>query len=334
MDLLTQGLLGSALSLSIAQRGDIRLACGVGMAAGLLADADVLIASGSDPLLTVEFHRHFSHSVFFIPFGALIAAGLLWPLLRKRLGFGRLYLFCLAGFSLSGLLDACTSYGTHLFWPLSDERISFHLISIVDPVFTGILLLSVALAWRYRQAWVACIGLALCSAYLVLGYTQLQRATDMARELALAREHRIERLVVKPTMGNLLLWRSTYISDNTIYVDALRAGIENRKVYPGDSVALFVPERDAGEIPPDSVLYNDILRFRRFADGYIAMDPQIPHLLGDMRYSMLPTALNSLWGITLDFEHPDRHAHYGFYRVNTHEVRARFWSMLRGAPLL
>ncbi len=330
MDLLTQGLLGAALSVSIARHKDIRLASGVGMAAGLLADIDVLVASASDPLLAVEFHRHFTHSVFFIPFGALIAAGLLWPLLRNRLGFGRLYLYCLAGYSMSGVLDACTSYGTHLLWPLSDERISFHLISIVDPVFTGILLLAVALAWRYWQAWIVSVGLALCGAYLVLGYVQLQRATDMAEALALAREHSIERLVVKPSLGNLLLWRSTYISDNTIYVDALRVGITNRKVYPGASVALFVPERDAEGIPTDSVLYNDILRFRLFAGGYIAMDPEIPHLLGDMRYSMLPNALNSLWGITLDDEHPNRHAHYGFYRVNTREVRARFWSMLKG----
>ncbi len=332
MDVLTQGLLGAALSVSIARDSDIRLASGAGMVAGLLADADVLIASASDPLLAVEFHRHFTHSVFFIPFGALIAAGLLWPLLRKRLGFGRLYLYCLAGYSMSGFLDACTSYGTHLFWPLSDERVSFYLISIVDPVFTAILLLAVVLAWRYRAAWVASTGLALCAAYLVLGYVQLQRATAMAEALAFAREHRIERLVVKPSLGNLLLWRSTYISDGLIHVDALRAGITSKQVYPGDSVPLYVPERDAAGIPADSVLYNDILRFRQFADGYIAMDPEIPHLLGDMRYSMLPNALNSLWGITLDYEHPERHAHYGFYRVNTRAVRSRFVAMLMGEP--
>lgn len=330
MDVVTQGLLGAALSISVAQHRDIRLASGVGMLAGLLADADVLIASASDPLLTVEFHRHFTHSVFFIPFGALLAAGLLWPLLRKRLGFRMLYLYCLAGYSLSGFLDACTSYGTHLFWPLSDERISLYLISIIDPVFTTILLLAVALAWRYRQAWLVYIGLALCCSYLVLGYIQLQRATAMAGELALAREHRVEKLVVKPSLANLLLWRSTYISDNTIHIDALRAGVENKKVYAGGSVPLFVPERDAAMIPVDSVLYQDILRFRQFADGFIAMDPQVPHLLGDMRYSMLPNALDSLWGITLDFDHPERHAHYGFYRVNTRDVRARFWSMLLG----
>jgi inner membrane protein len=318
--------------MSIARHKDIRLASGVGMVAGLIADADVLIASASDPLLVVEFHRHFTHSLFFIPLGALLAAGLLWPLLRKRLAFGRLYLYSLAGFSLSGFLDACTSYGTHLLWPLSDERIAFYLISIVDPVFTGILLLAVALAWRYWQVWIVYVGLALCSAYLVLGYVQLHRATDMAEALALAREHHVQRLVVKPSLGNLLLWRSTYISDNTIYVDALRAGIRSKQVYPGASVPLFVPQRDAAEIPADSVLYRDILRFQRFADGYIAMDPEIPHLLGDMRYSMLPNALNSLWGITLDTEHPERHAHYGFYRVNTREVRSRFWSMLRGEP--
>ena len=51
----------------------------VGLAAGLLADADVLISSANDPLLNIEYHRHFSHSLFFIPIGAAIA----WMLGRK-----------------------------------------------------------------------------------------------------------------------------------------------------------------------------------------------------------------------------------------------------------
>jgi inner membrane protein len=136
VDILTQGLLGAVFAQVIANKEEKKLASIAGAAAGLLADADILIRSSSDPLLTLEYHRHFSHSLFFIPFGAAIAMLLLWPLMRRRLSLRRLYIFCLAGYSLSGLLDACTSYGTYLFWPLSNERVALNIISIVDPIFT------------------------------------------------------------------------------------------------------------------------------------------------------------------------------------------------------
>ena len=106
MDLLTQGLLGASLAQSGTRQNEARLATGIGFFAGLLADPDILLQSANDPLLTVEFHRHFTHSIFFVPFGGLIAALILWPFLRKRLSFSRLYLFCFLGYSLSGVLDA------------------------------------------------------------------------------------------------------------------------------------------------------------------------------------------------------------------------------------
>lgn len=77
MDLLTQGLLGGVLAQSVARKEEKKLATLVGIAAGLLADADVLISSSSDPLLNIEYHRHFTHSLLFIPFGAAIALALL-----------------------------------------------------------------------------------------------------------------------------------------------------------------------------------------------------------------------------------------------------------------
>ena len=131
------------------------------MLAGLLADADILIRSSSDSLLTIEYHRHFTHSLVFIPVGAAIAMLLLWPFVRRHLPAGRLYLFCLAGFSMSGVLDAFTSYGTHLFWPFSDERVAFNIISIVDPVFTLILLVTLLAGLRLGHRRVALAGLAL-----------------------------------------------------------------------------------------------------------------------------------------------------------------------------
>src|SRR5687768_7761326 len=132
MDLLTHGLVGAALAQSGAPREEARVAAGIGFLAGMLADADALITSASDPLLVLEYHRHFTHSLTFIPVGAAIAAAVLWPFMRSRLGFARLYVYALLGYALAGALDACTSYGTHLLWPFSDARQALSIIAVVD----------------------------------------------------------------------------------------------------------------------------------------------------------------------------------------------------------
>ena len=65
MDLLTQGLLGGALALSVSPKSESRNAALVGFAAALLADADVLISASDDPLLNLElpWHTHVDHPV-------------------------------------------------------------------------------------------------------------------------------------------------------------------------------------------------------------------------------------------------------------------------------
>lgn len=329
MDILTQGLLGGVLAQSVARKEEIKLATLAGFFSGLLADADILIRSSSDPLLSIEYHRHFTHSLLFVPFGAAIALILLWPFLRQKISPGRLYVFCLAGISMSGILDACTSYGTHLFWPFSDERVSWNIISIVDPVFTLVLLLALLLGLKLMKTQVARIGLLFCGLYLGLGFIQLQRATQLSNELALSRGHETEHQVVKPTLGNLLLWRSVYIHGGRIYTDAIRVGLIGRsRVIEGESVAHFQLDRDLPGLSEASRLSRDIRRFRRFSDGYLAYDPTRTNVIGDMRYSMLPVSTKPLWGIVIDPELPDRHAEFRFFRDSSSEVRQAFLRLL------
>ena len=84
MDPVTQGLLGAAVSQSIAKHDQIRLAAGIGFVAGIAPDVDILIHSSQDPLLGLEMHRHFTHSLIFIPIGALIVACLAYLVLRHN----------------------------------------------------------------------------------------------------------------------------------------------------------------------------------------------------------------------------------------------------------
>ncbi|MCR4303344.1 MAG: metal-dependent hydrolase, partial [Gallionella sp.] len=211
MDLLTHGLLGGTLAQACSRKTETRAATTVGFLAALLADADALIQSSADPLLTLEYHRQFTHSLIFIPFGALLVSLILWLAFRKfvqPLGFRRIYLYALLGCATSGFLDACTSYGTHLLWPFTGERIAWSIIPIFDPLFFLILGAAMVTGLRRHRTLPARIGLLLAAAYLSAGWLQHQRAEDAMRATALLRGHAAERLTVKPTMGNLLLWRS------------------------------------------------------------------------------------------------------------------------------
>ena len=333
MDLLTQGLLGGALALSAASHKESRPAAAIGFAAALLADADVLINAGDDSLLQVEFHRHFTHALIFIPVGALLAAIILWPLLRKRLGFGRIYWYALLGYATAGILDACTSYGTQLLWPFSDTRIAWSIIAIIDPLFSLLLLGAVIVGLRKCRPRAARIGLALAGAYLALGLWQQQNALRVAEALAESRGHEVERIIVKPTLGNLWLWRSVYASGDRFHVDAIRVGPGFERVYPGASALRFDAARDLPDLPRDSLLARDVERFARLSDGFVAPDIDRQRVLIDIRYSMLPTGVAPMWGLDLNVASSSEHARFEIYRDRPADARETFVAMLLGRDL-
>ena len=87
MDPLTQGTVGAAFSQSSADKKNILKISVIGFLAGLAPDLDVLIQSSTDPILFLEYHRQFTHSLFFIPFGSLFVAAISFPLFKKSMNF-------------------------------------------------------------------------------------------------------------------------------------------------------------------------------------------------------------------------------------------------------
>lgn len=333
MDLLTHGLTGALAARSLAGREHARLALGTGLAVALLPDADTLIRSPADPLLAIEFHRHFSHSLLFAPLGALLGAVLAWLLIGRRKSLWTLYPWALAAYLSACLLDAATSYGTQLLWPLTVERYAWNLVAIVDPLLTLVLLVAVVASWRGSSAWVARGALLLGVAYLATGYVQRERATAVAAGLAAARGHAPTLIEAKPTIGNLLVWRTLYLEGGSFHIDAVRAGLGGTRAYPGTSVARFRSEQLAGPgIDPGSVLAGDIQRFVALSSGYVALHPGHPPVLGDVRYALRPNGSEPLWGIELDAGAPGRHARFVTFRRVDDETRSAFLAMLRGDP--
>ena len=153
MDPFTHGLVGAAAAGATATSRHRAAACS-GFVAALLADLDVLLSRADDPLYQLEFHRQFSHSLLFVPVGALLATMLLWWPMRNKISRKGLYLACFSGYATAGLLDACTSYGTQLLWPFSEARIAWNLTPVVEPVITfGLMVLVGLFIVRKRTLW-------------------------------------------------------------------------------------------------------------------------------------------------------------------------------------
>ena len=298
MDPISQGVLGVAAAQAVSRQPQARRAAFIGLVAGLAPDADVFISSATDPLLSLQFHRQFTHALVFIPVGALLAALVLHPLVgRSALRFRTTYLFCLAGYATHGLLDACTSYGTQLLWPFSDLRVAWNTISIIDPLFTVPILLLVTLGiWR-RSPLLARCALLWAVAYLMIGVVQRDRAAAIGHGVAATRGHVVERLSAKPTFANLLVWKIIYEVEGMFYVDAVRVGLSSRH-YPGTAIAKLDTTRDLPWLQPDSQQARDVERFRWFSGDYLALAGE--NTITDIRYSLVPNEIEGLWHIALN----------------------------------
>lgn len=346
MDPLTHGLLGASAAVAVRRDGsDLRLAAAVGVVAGMLPDLDVLIRSANDPLLAVEYHRHFTHSFAFQPVTALLACGIVWLVLRAWTRFRpdavhRKFSHWLRRFYLPALLaalthpinDAMTSYGTRVWWPFSDARVAWDLIAVIDPLFTIGLLAGVSIAVLKGVPHPARWGLVWAVFYAGLCWVQQSRATDALESHLSGEGETIHRLSVKPSIGNILLWRGIYKTDSEFRVVSVRLPpFASASLRPGESLSIFTVADLPGGIAPGSIQYIDIGRFAHFSDGWVAFHPSEENVLVDARYSILPWEMEPLWGIRLNPEQPEDHADWVTFRNVDRETRQAFFrELLRG----
>ena len=300
MDPISQGTVGAAFAQSTANKNNIIKIGIIGFLAGLAPDLDVFIRSSIDPMLSLEYHRQFTHSLFFIPFGALIVTLVIFPLVKKSLSLKTVYVASFFGYTTHGFLDACTSYGTLLFWPFSNERVTWNNISVVDPIFTIPILVLVATAIITRKPLFSFFAIGWMTFYLLLGFVQYERAFLVANDLAHSRGHNPERMTLKPSFGNLILWKSIYQYEENFYVDAIRTALSSTWCL-GESIRMFDYQYHLPNLDIDSQQRKDIERFRWFSQDYLGFDYE-KSLVTDVRYSMVPNQIAPMWGLVIDVQ--------------------------------
>ncbi|MDX1625151.1 MAG: metal-dependent hydrolase [Wenzhouxiangellaceae bacterium] len=333
MDPVTQGLFGALWAQAASRRSSVRAAALVGAAAGMAPDLDVLIRSPADDLVALEFHRHFTHAIVFVPIGALVVALIAWPLL-KRLhdppSFARAWTWALLGMASHGLLDAATSYGTRLLWPMSDARLAANIISVVDPFFTVPLALLLGLAlWRRRRRWAA-VAAGWSALLLLFGTLQSWRAERVVADWADAQGLQPERVLARPSLGNLWLWRGLVDTGESYRAVAVRIlpGTPVR-TWPGERVEALEP-RDA----PAGRIRRDLERFDDFSAGWLFRFAPYERggewFVGDFRYAIDPASDRPLWGLRVDPDEPGRRAVFERPAEVRDDERAAFLARLAG----
>ena len=332
MDPLTQVAIGAAVAVAISPKEQTRIAAFLGAVAGAAPDLDVFIRSDADPLIALQYHRHFSHALIMAPvIGFCLAAICKLLLFRSKVLFNKMLAYTTVGALTHGPIDAGTSDGTLLYWPFSNHRESWDLISIIDPIFTVPLVCLTLFAFKWQKPFFAKIAVILCLAYLGFCGFQNFKATEVMQALAAKRNHNPEVYSVRPSFANSVLWRTIYKHKGRYYVNAVwTVPGKKPRVYTGCSIDAFSVEDAAALAAPGSVLGHDIERFRYFSQGYLYHHPSETNVLGDLRYAMYPDSVMPLWGICIDPENPGLHPELKYFREFSKSSFTRLWKMIRG----
>ena len=329
MDPVSQAAIGAAAAQTGAPKSSLTTGLWVGALGGAMPDIDVFIRSSNDPLLFLEYHRHFTHALAFIPIGGLLAASVGWALSRGRHRIRDLWWPATLGWATHGLLDSCTSYGTFLLWPFSTDRIAWHNVAIIDPLLTIPLVLGVLLAWRRRNRLLAHVALTWAVAYLCFGVVQRERASTAHDRIISERGHTAKRAEVKPSIGNNILYRAFYEHDGQYWADSIRVPwFGPPQVYEGERIAVLDKTAFLKGLPP--LHAEDVKRFGKFSNWFLIEDPRNPGFVSDFRYAAVPNTIAPLWGIDVAGAEPEEHLRFERFSRVSAEGQAEFKRQLFG----
>jgi inner membrane protein len=191
LDTLTHALSGALLARATVSRDAPARSIPRRIAAGFFAcaapDLDFVIGFAG-PVEYLELHRGPTHSFLLLPFWALLFSWILAKILRHPGGWRALYGVTAMGIALHIAGDLITSFGTMIFWPLSDMRPGLGTTFIIDLWLSGIIVLGLFFSVVFRKvkapAIAACIALV---AYVSFQYLEKQQALEFARDYARSR---------------------------------------------------------------------------------------------------------------------------------------------------
>jgi len=219
MDSLTQIVLGAAVGEAVLGKKIGNWAIFWGAVAGTVPDFDVFISHFTDNITALQLHRGFTHSFIFSVLFGIIFGFLAHKIHQKSTATWKEWsvLFFL-GFLTHAILDAHTTWGTQLFWPLT-YKVAFKNIFVIDPLYTLPFLFFLVLAifnqkGSKKRKRFNNLGLIVSSCYIVLtlglkGLSHYQFTQSLAVQKVNYKD-----ISTRPTPLNSILWAANVQLEN------------------------------------------------------------------------------------------------------------------------
>lgn len=156
MDTLTHALSGALLARATepgAPRPEQlprRWRMGVGFIAAAFPDGDFVL-SFVDPLTYLTAHRGVTHSILLLPLWAVALASLFAVLVRRRYPWRAFAGVCALGIGAHIAGDVITAFGTMIFAPVSTLRVAWPTTFIIDPYFSAIIVVGLAVSAIWQR---------------------------------------------------------------------------------------------------------------------------------------------------------------------------------------
>jgi inner membrane protein len=211
MDSLTQIVLGAAVGETVLGKKVGNKAMLYGAIAGTIPDLDVLTRYFMDTVTATEWHRGFSHSIFFSILFAPVFGWLVWKMNRKEEASWKNWTWLMFwGLFTHPVLDAFTTWGTQLFWPFK-TRLAFQSVFVIDPLYTVPFIIFLILAMFQNRTSLKRIryvrlGLFISCSYLLL--TLLLKGIAFQKFEKALDEQGIDynQMNTRPAPFNTILW--------------------------------------------------------------------------------------------------------------------------------
>lgn len=244
MDSITQITLGAAVGEAILGKKIGYRAAVWGAVLGTVPDLDVLASPFLDSVAELQFHRGFTHSIFFVFLASPIFG---WGInqFHKKLGAGWKHwtITAFMVFATHIIVDLFTTYGTQIFYPFSDLPVTTDSVFIIDPLYTLPLLAGLLTALFLNRASSArrmanFLGLTVSSFYLIWGLGIKPHVNSVFESSFQHQYGHFEKMKTTPNGPTSFLWSGYILKKDTVY----------HSVYsifddPGDLEFISVPRR-------------------------------------------------------------------------------------------
>lgn len=269
MDSLTQAALGAAVGEAILGKKIGRKAAILGAIGGTIPDLDVLLLPFFNDFQKIAIHRGYSHSILFCLLGAFLFAYVLRRLKwTKGVSFIRLWGFSFFALFTHVLLDSFTTYGTQLFLPFTNWRVSFDSVNIIDPIYTVPLLMGLLISLLYykktdkKRALPNMIGLIVSSLYLLFTLVNKQHIEQVIRTQLEEQNIPSYQLLTVPVKVGNMVWYGVAKDKTQLHIGKYSMVYNNKIEFHS------FPINDQLLDTLDIVLVN---RMKWFAQGFYAV---------------------------------------------------------------